>query len=387
MDSALSLLFASSLTRVARLANERVSKSSVNEVSLVLFIVLVLLGFGIIMVFSSTMASATDYVTRHLVFVAAGLGLMALMSITPLRLLQDNFRWALALAFLLAIITFFYGVEINGAKRWIRVGGATFQISEWAKVFLLIYLCGYLSKYFENPMAHQSLFLIPIFFIASFCCLLVVQPDLGTAVLIMLTCFMLFFLVGVRLRYFLVLFLTFALLLFFLIISKPERVERVTAFSDPWVDQWDSGWQLSQALIAFGRGEWFGMGLGGSIQKLFYLPEAHNDFILAVIAEETGILGCSLLLLAFTILISRIFSIGKRCLQNGRDFSGLACYFIGILFSTQVLINVGVSTGALPTKGLTLPLISYGGNSMVVSLFMLGIVLRSLREMEINDSN
>ena len=190
MDSALSLLFASSLTRVARLANVRVSRSSVNEVSLVLFIVLVLLGFGIIMVFSSTMASETDYLMRHLVFVAAGLGLMALTSITPLRLLQDNFRWALALAFLLAIITFFYGVEINGAKRWIRVGGATFQISEWAKVFLLIYLCGYLSKYYENPMAHQSLFLIPIFFIASFCCLLVVQPDLGTAVLITLTCFM-----------------------------------------------------------------------------------------------------------------------------------------------------------------------------------------------------
>ncbi len=369
------------------MANVRVSRSSVNEVSLVLFIVLVLLGFGIIMVFSSTMASETDYLTRHLVFVAAGLGLLGLMSITPLRLLKDNFRWALVLAFLLAIITFFFGVEINGAKRWIRVGGATFQISEWAKVFLLIYLCGYLSKYYENLMAHQSLFLIPIFFIASFCCLLVVQPDLGTAVLIMLTCFMLFFLVGVRLRYFLVLFFTFSLLLFFLIISKPERVERVTAFSNPWVDQWDSGWQLSQALIAFGRGEWFGMGLGGSIQKLFYLPEAHNDFILAVIAEETGILGCSLLLLAFTILISRIFSIGKRCLQNRRDFSGLACYFIGILFSTQVLINVGVSTGALPTKGLTLPLISYGGNSMVVSLFMLGIVLRSLKEMEIHGGN
>ena len=212
MDSALSLLCASSLTRVARLANVRVSRSSVNEVSLVLFIVLVLLGFGIIMVFSSTMAFETDYLTRHLVFVAAGLGLLGLMSITPLRLLKDNFRWALVLAFLLAIITFFFGVEINGAKRWIRVGGATFQISEWAKVFLLIYLCGYLSKYYENLMAHQSLFLIPIFFIASFCCLLVVQPDLGTAVLIMLTCFMLFFLVGVRLRYF-----SGSLLYFFLV--------------------------------------------------------------------------------------------------------------------------------------------------------------------------
>ena len=149
MDSALSLLCADSLTRLASLPSVPVSRSSVNESSLVLFIVMGLLGFGIIMVFSSTMASATDYVTRHLVFVAAGLGLMALMSITPLRLLQDNFRWALALAFLLAIITFFYGVEINGAKRWIRVGGATFQISEWAKVFLLIYLFADLSKYYE----------------------------------------------------------------------------------------------------------------------------------------------------------------------------------------------------------------------------------------------
>ena len=369
------------------MASTRNSKSSSNEAASVLFFVLVLVSFGIVMVFSSTIASETDYLKRHLIFVAAGLSLLGLMSITPLRLLRDNFRWALVLAFFLAIITFFYGVEINGAKRWVRVGGATFQISEWAKVLLLIYLCGYLSRYYQNLLAHQSRFLIPVFFIALFCCLLVVQPDLGTAVLITLTCFSLLFLVGVRLRYFLVLFLVFSLALFFLIISEPERVERVTAFSNPWMDQWGSGWQLSQALIAFGRGEWLGVGLGGSIQKLFYLPEAHNDFILAVVAEETGILGCSLLLLVFTLLISKIFSIGKRCLQDRHNFSGLACYFVGILFSLQILINVGVSTGALPTKGLTLPLISYGGNSMVVSLFMLGIVLRSSKEMETHDSH
>lgn len=373
--------------RTVRLANTRNSKSSSDEVAFVLFFVLVLVSFGIVMVFSSTVASETDYLTRHLIFVAAGLSLLGLMSITPLRLLRDNFRWALVLAFFLAIITFFYGVEINGAKRWVRVGGATFQISEWAKVLLLIYLCGYLSRYYQDLLARQSRFLIPVFFIALFCCLLVVQPDLGTAVLITLTCFSLLFLVGVRLRYFLVLFLVFSLALFFLIISEPERVERVTAFSNPWMDQWGSGWQLSQALIAFGRGEWLGVGLGGSIQKLFYLPEAHNDFILAVVAEETGILGCSLLLLVFTLLISKIFSIGKRCLQDRHNFSGLACYFVGILFSLQILINVGVSTGALPTKGLTLPLISYGGNSMVVSLFMLGIVLRSSKEMETHDSD
>ena len=369
------------------MANTRNSKSSSDEVAFVLFFVLVLVSFGIVMVFSSTIASETDYLTRHLIFVAAGLSLLGLMSITPLRLLRDNFRWALVLAFFLAIITFFYGVEINGAKRWVRVGGATFQISEWAKVLLLIYLCGYLSRYYQNLLAHQSRLLIPVFFVALFCCLLVVQPDLGTAVLITLTCFSLLFLVGVRLRYFLVLFLVFSLALFFLIISEPERIERVTAFSNPWMDQWGSGWQLSQALIAFGRGEWLGVGLGGSIQKLFYLPEAHNDFILAVVAEETGILGCSLLLLVFTLLISKIFSIGKRCLQDRHNFSGLACYFVGILFSLQILINVGVSTGALPTKGLTLPLISYGGNSMVVSLFMLGIVLRSSKEMETHDSH
>ena len=172
-----------------------------------------------------------------------------------------------------------------------------------------------------------------------------------------------------------------------LIISEPERLERVTSFWDPWIDQKNSGWQLSQALIAFGRGEWFGLGLGGSIQKLFYLPEAHNDFILAVIAEETGILGCLLLLIAFAILISKIFSVGKRCLQERLIFSGLSCHFIGILFSIQILINVGVSTGALPTKGLTLPLISYGGNSMVVSLFLLGIVIRSIKEMKANGNN
>ena len=159
------------------------------------------------------------------------------------------------------------------------------------------------------------------------------------------------------------------------------------AFLNPYEDPHGTGYQIIQSFVSFANGKLFGVGLGNSSQKLFFLPEAHYDFIVAVFAVETGILGCSLLLLAFSILISRIFSIGRRCLQNRLDFSGLACYFIGILFSTQVLINVGVSTGALPTKGLTLPLISYGGNSMVVSLFMLGIVLRSLREMEINDSN
>ena len=339
------------------------------------------------MVLSATKAFQTDYFTRHLSFVGVGFAVLALVYMTPLKFLSSNFRLALCLAFVLAGITFFYGAEINGAKRWVRIGGSTFQISEWAKVLLLIYLCGHLARHHADLFTNDLLYLIPLVFITLFCCLLVAQPDLGTAVLIMSTCFSLLFLVGMRLRYFLILFVGFALLLFMLIISEPERLERVTSFWDPWIDEKNSGWQLSQALIAFGRGEWFGLGLGGSIQKLFYLPEAHNDFILAVIAEETGILGCLLLLIAFAILISKIFSVGKRCLQERLIFSGLSCHFIGILFSIQILINVGVSTGALPTKGLTLPLISYGGNSMVVSLFLLGIVIRSIKEMKANGNN
>ena len=362
-------------------------RRDINELGFVLFLIMILLGFGTVMVFSATMAFHTDYLSKHLIFVVVGFVILSLVYITPLKFLSENFRWALCLAFVLAVVTFFFGAEINGAKRWIRVGGSTFQISEWAKVLILIYLCGYLARYYGDLFTKDRRFLIPTVFIALFCSLLIAQPDLGTAILIMITCFSLLFLIGMKLRYFVAFFLIFAFLLFMLIISEPERLERVTSFWDPWSDQKNSGWQLSQALIAFGRGEWFGLGLGSSIQKLFYLPEAHNDFILAVIAEETGILGCLLLLIAYTILIAKIFSIGSRCLQGRLIFSGLSCHYIGILFSMQVLINVGVSTGTLPTKGLTLPLISYGGNSMVVSLFLLGIVIRSIKEIRAHDEN
>jgi len=346
-----------------------------------------LVGFGSVMVLSATAAFEADYFLRHLVSVVIGfLGLTSICLI-PLSFFSKHYKLFFLVALVLAVATLLFGNEINGAQRWLRLGGFSFQISEWGKLLLGIYLCGYLANHQEDIDQDPKLFLFPIFMVSVFSAAIVWQPDLGSAVVLILSTLCLIFVSGMKLRYFLVILLFFSSVLFFLIVRNPYRLERVIAFSDPWDDRLDSGWQLTQALIAFGRGEWFGEGLGSSVQKLFYLPEAHNDFILAVVAEELGIVGCWVILLFFALFVIKIFSIANRCLDRGLTFPGLASYFIGCLFSLQILINAGVTTGVLPTKGLTLPFISYGGNSIVVSLLLVGIVFRSLKESAAYDKN
>ncbi len=357
------------------------------EVFYLLGLTLVLVGFGSVMVLSATAAFEIDYFLRHMVSVFFGFLGLGLVCLLPLSIFSTHYRLFFLLAFVFAVGTLFFGTEVNGAQRWLRLGGFSFQVSEWGKFLLGIYLCGYLANHQEAIEQDPKIFLVPILMVSLFSAVLVLQPDLGSAVVLVLSTFCLVFVAGIRLRYLLAILLFFSVLLFFLIVQSPYRLERVAAFFDPWQDPLNSGWQLTQALIAFGRGEWFGEGLGASVQKLFYLPEAHNDFILAVVAEELGIIGCSVVLIIFTFLVIKIFGIAKRCLDKGLIFPGLASYFIGCLFALQILINAGVTTGVLPTKGLTLPFVSYGGNSIVVSLLLVGIVMRSLREIEAHDKN
>ena len=348
---------------------------------------LVLVGFGLLMVLSATAAFDTDYFLRHLVSVFVGFLGLALICVIPLSFFSKHYQLFFLFALVLALATLLFGDEINGAQRWLRFSGFSFQISEWGKFLLGIYLCGYLANHQEDIEQDPKLFMFPILMVSVFSAAIVLQPDLGSAVVLVLSTFCLIFVAGMRLRYFLFILLFFSGVLFFLIVRSPYRLERVITFFNPWNDPLDSGWQLTQALIAFGRGEWLGEGLGSSVQKLFYLPEAHNDFILAVVAEELGIIGCWVILLFFALFVIKIFSIANRCLDRGLSFPGLASYFVGCLFSLQILINVGVTTGVLPTKGLTLPFISYGGNSIVVSLLLVGIVVRSLKESAAYDEN
>jgi cell division protein FtsW len=207
-----------------------------------------------------------------------------------------------------------------------------------------------------------------------------VEPDFGATVVTVGAAFGMLFLAGVRLAHFLLVMLGSVLALALLLVGEPYRLQRLLSFRDPWADQYDTGYQLTQSLIAFGRGEWFGVGLGNSVQKLFYLPEAHTDFVFAIWAEETGFVGALLVVILFLALVMRIFRIGRERELAGNGFAAQLCYGVGLIIAAQAFINIGVSTGLLPTKGLTLPLVSYGGSSLIAVCCMLALVLRAERE-------
>ena len=219
-------------------------------------------------------------------------------------------------------------------------------------------------------------FLKPMIFIIPACLLLLLQPDFGSTVVLLMVTAALFFVAGFKFRYFIILVIALVGILGLLAYLSPYRMARITSFMNPWDDPFNSGYQLTQSLIAIGRGQWFGVGLGEGVQKLFYLPEAHTDFIFAVIAEELGLIGSLLIIGLYTVLIWRIFSIALKAINSKRIFQGYLSFSIAIWFTTQVIINIGVNMGLLPTKGLTLPLISYGRSSMIITLISLAIVLR-----------
>lgn len=320
------------------------------------------------------------FAIRHGVYMAIGLLGAIVISVVPASVWQRYSALLLLLAFGLLVLVLFPGIgqEIKGSRRWINLGIVGFQPSEFAKVGMILYVAAYLVRRRDEVISSWSGFLKPVLVLSLIVILLLLEPDFGTVVVILGTILGMLFLGGVKPGQFILAGITAVGAISVMALSESYRVQRLMAFRDPWADEnvYGSGYQLTQSLIAFGRGEWFGVGLGNSMQKLFYLPEAHNDFILAIIAEEVGLVGLFFLIAIYTVFIGRIFKIARLAELKNNLFGAFICFGIGLLLSFQAFINVGVNTGLLPTKGLTLPFISAGGTSLIVSICLVALVNR-----------
>ena len=321
---------------------------------------------------------------RHAAYLTLAITLGALAYMAPASALQRFSPWFLFLAVGLLILVMIPGIgrEVNGAQRWLPLGLITLQPSELAKLSVLLYAAGYLVRQEEAVRHHWSGLAKLIAILSVVASLLLVEPDFGATVIIVGVVVGMTFLAGARLVYVLAMVAAAAIVLAFLVLSAPYRMKRLTAYQDPWADPFGSGFQLVQSLIAFGQGEWFGVGLGNSVQKLFYLPEAHTDFVFSIWAEETGLVGAAAMIALFGILIARILNIGWRAASRHRLFEAYVCFGAALMLAGQTFVNMGASSGLLPTKGLTLPFVSYGGNSLIVNCILLGMVLRTSGSLE-----
>lgn len=363
---------------------------SVSDVKLLkehwlLFAIFMLLGIGIVMVGSSSFEIADRklgqpfyYLVRQMAYVLIGLLVAAVALRLPLATWEKMGGYLLMAGVLLLILVLIPGIgrEVNGSMRWLSLGVANVQPSELAKLFVIVYMAGYLVRHGDSMQTALGGFVRPMAVLVLVSVLLLAEPDFGAAAVILATAMAMMFLGGVRFSQFLVLLVLMALALAALAVSSPYRMERITGFMDPWADPFNSGFQLTQALIAFGRGEWFGVGLGGSVQKLFYLPEAHTDFLFAVISEEFGFVGGLTIIALFAFVVVRAFMIGRLAEKVGMHFASYLAYGLGIWIGIQAFINIGVNMGVLPTKGLTLPFMSYGGSSVLVMCIAVALLLR-----------
>ena len=347
-----------------------------------LFAAFSLLGLGLMMVASASLHRIGDapfyYVNRHIIALVIGLGGAWAVTRVPVVYWERSGTtlYFLGLLLLLLVLVPGLGREANGATRWIPLGPFSLQSSEFMKLFLVIYMAGYLVRRQQEVANSVKGFVNPMILLLLACILIILQPDFGTTAVLLATAMGMLFLGGVPLWQFGILIGLSGSALVTLVLLSPYRLQRVTAFLDPWADVENSGYQLAQALIAFGRGEWFGVGLGSGIQKQFYLPEAHTDFLMAVIGEELGLVGTLIVILLFAIIVWRAFQIAAGAEKQGRRFSSYAAQGFGLWLGMQSFINIGVNVGLLPTKGLTLPLMSYGGNSIIVACLVIGLLLR-----------
>ena len=318
------------------------------------------------------------YVQRYGMFLLMSLALAVIVSQLPMSLWQRASGLLLLVGFVLLALVLIPGIgkSVNGSRRWLDFGFVTVQVSELVKLLVVIYLSGYLVRRNEELQEKMIGFIKPMVVLFLVVLLLMQEPDFGATVVTSCTALALIFLGGVRLGQFIAVLGSAIAAAVLLVVTSEYRMQRITAYTDPWADQFASGYQLVQSLIAFGRGEWFGLGLGNSIQKLFYLPEAHTDFVFAIWAEEFGLLGVLFALLLFIALFARMFAIGNRAFNAQLPFQGFVTYGIAIMLCGQVFINIGVTSGLLPTKGLTLPFWSYGGSSLMMCFVMLAMVGR-----------
>ncbi|MBX2858549.1 MAG: putative lipid II flippase FtsW [Cellvibrionaceae bacterium] len=350
-----------------------------------MFCIASLISIGLIMVASSSMDFANSkysdpwfFIKKQVVFLLLGLIAASLVLSVPNEVWNKTSGVLLLFSFTLLIAVLIPGVgkSVNGSQRWIDFGPVGIQASEIAKCCLIIYFASYLSR--RNIEVRHSWFgfLKMIIVMGIVALLLLLEPDFGSAVVICVTlCFMMF-VAGIRVFRFFLLAVAGVCAMTMLAVVSPYRWERILAFLDPWANQFDSGYQLVQSLIAFGRGEWFGLGLGNSLQKLFFLPEAHTDFIFAIYAEEFGLIGALILIAIFGLFIAKIFQVGSLAAERDNSFACYLCYGVGIMFAIQTFINMGVASGLMPTKGLTLPFISYGGSSLLITCILVSFVLR-----------
>ncbi|MCL1824861.1 MAG: putative lipid II flippase FtsW [Betaproteobacteria bacterium] len=348
----------------------------------------ILLTLGLVMVYSASITTAegsaytgyqADYfLIRHLLFLGVGLAAGVLVFRVPMGLWQRMAPWLFLIGVVLLVITLVPGIghKVGGARRWLPMGSVYFQPSELMKLFVAIYAADYTVRKLDVMSSFKQGFMPMMAVILFVGCLLLFEPDFGAFVVVATIAFGVLFLGGVGIRVFLLLGLAALVGFILLVWIQPYMRARIFGFMDPWADPFGDGYQLTHALIAFGRGEWFGVGLGGSIEKLFYLPESHTDFLLAVIAEELGFVGVLVVVGLFALLVQRAFVIGREAIRLERYFSGLVAQAIGLWIGVQAFINMGVNMGLLPTKGLTLPLMSYGGSGLLANCLALGILLR-----------
>ncbi len=346
---------------------------------------------GVVMVASSSIAIGEDldvgpyyFLVKHLMFLAMGAGVAGLLMRTELKSIEQQDRLMLVLCFVLLILVFVPGIgkTVNGAKRWLNFGIMGFQAVEAVKLMYIVWLASYLVRFRDEVNATWGAMLKPLGVAVALVALLVLQPDFGSLSLILAVTAGMLVLGGVHMPRMFGPVLFGLPLLAIVAIAEPYRVSRLTSFLDPWKDPFNTGYQLTNALMAVGRGEWFGVGLGGSVQKLAYLPEAHTDFIVAVIAEELGFVGVCLVIALYTVLVGRTFWLGLKCVEMRRHFAGYCAFGVALLVALQSFVSIGVNLGMLPTKGLTLPLISYGGSSVLGTCAALGLVLRISYELD-----
>lgn len=361
-----------------------------NRTSLLLLLVAcALAAIGLLMVASASIDVADRnygnpfyFTQRHGIYLLMALVVAAVAYQVSTSVWQQSGALLLVLAYLLLILVLIPGIgkTVNGSTRWISLGLITVQVSELAKIFVLVYLSGYLVRRRSEVQGSFWGFMKPVLILSFMVLLLLLEPDFGAVVVIMSAVFAMLFLGGVKFSQFSLVILGSGLAGLGLIMSSEYRWRRITGYIDPWADQYSSGYQLVQSLIAFGRGDVAGLGLGNGIQKLFYLPEAHTDFVFAILAEETGLVGALGVIGLFIALVTLALSIGRKAEKLGALFNAYLAYGFGVMIGLQAFINIGVCSGLLPTKGLTLPLVSYGGSSLIVNAVIVAMLLRISKE-------
>jgi cell division protein FtsW len=352
-------------------------------------VTLLLAAIGLVMMSSASISIAERlygqplfFMYRQGVYLLIGMAMAIAVVRLPMAIWERTSGWLFIFSIALLVLVLIPGIgrEVNGSMRWLYLAGFTMQPSEVVKLATVIYVAGYLVRRGEEVRTSAIGFLKPMVLLGVISVLLLLEPDFGAAAILTATVLGMMFLGGVRLWQYALLILVAGALLALLALSSPYRLQRITTFLNPWDDPFNRGFQLTQALIAFGRGEWFGVGLGNSVQKLFYLPEAHTDFVYAVLAEELGLAGAILVLALFVYLVWRAFIIAMQAEEAGKSFNAYVAYGIGLWIGLQVFINLGVNMGLLPTKGLTLPLMSYGGSSILVMCLCIALLVRVDRE-------